>query len=231
MRESAAGVGRPLYLRVALPTHWLMGRQEVPMTARPLALLVPAVLLAAACGTGRLVPSDTAAPADEPPAARPVAAPPPESPAPAPATAPAPAPAPTTSGYAPYGAVELDIRRVGQFTQTTLGTPERLVIRDNDSWTRFWASVSGGSPPSVDFSRDLVIAVAAGQRTNGGHSIAVERVVRAGAGLSIQVVETVPGPGCVTSQAVIQPVDVVVVAAADAKTWGFSERTDTQPCS
>jgi hypothetical protein len=76
----------------------------------------------------------------------------------------------------------------------------------------------------------VVIAVAAGQRSSGGHGIAVERVVRAGAGLAVDVVETVPGPGCVNTQQLTQPVDVVVVAAADARTWSFSDQTRTQDC-
>jgi hypothetical protein len=44
------------------------------------------------------------------------------------------------------------------------------------------------------------------------------------------VVETNPGPGCMTSQALTQPVDVIVVAAADARTWSFSDQTRAQPC-
>jgi hypothetical protein len=43
-------------------------------------------------------------------------------------------------------------------------------------------------------------------------------------------VETVPGPGCMTTQQLTQPVDIVVVAAADARTWSFSDQTRTQPC-
>jgi hypothetical protein len=82
----------------------------------------------------------------------------------------------------------------------------------------------------VDFRRDIVIAAAAGQRTTGGNAIAIERVTRTGDGLAVEVVETTPGPGCMTTQSLTQPVDVVVVAAADARTWSFSDQTRAQSC-
>jgi hypothetical protein len=58
----------------------------------------------------------------------------------------------------------------------------------------------------------------------------VERVFRSGEGLAVEVVQTLPGPGCTTAQVITQPVDVVVVAAADAKTWSFSDRTVAGGC-
>ena len=104
------------------------------------------------------------------------------------------------------------------------------MIRDDSSYARFWASLGAGQRPAVDFSRDIVIAAATGQRATGGHAIAVERVTRTGDGLAVEVVETTPGPGCVATQALTQPVDVVVVAAADARTWSFSDQTRAQAC-
>jgi protease stability complex PrcB-like protein len=55
-------------------------------------------------------------------------------------------------------------------------------------------------------------------------------VTRVGAGLAVEVVETVPPSGCATTQALTQPVDVVVVAAADAQTWSFSDRRVAGRC-
>jgi hypothetical protein len=181
------------------------------------------LLTTAACGSGRIVPSDAAEPA-----APPVAAPGPVSDG-TPAAAPAPGDA-TAAPYAPYDAGSIPMRRIGQWSTSGITTPARQVIRDDGAYGRFWAALGVGERPSVDFSRDVVIAVAAGQRTTGGHAIAVSRVVRQGAGLAVEVVETVPGAGCMTTQQLTQPVDVVVVAAADARTWSFSDQTRTQDC-
>src|SRR5262249_59524025 len=135
--------------------------------------------------------------------------------------APAPAPVPAT-GYAPYDSSNtIAIRRVGQWSTSGITTPERLVIRDDSAYAKFWATLGDASTrPSVDFTHDLVIVAAAGQQPTGGHSIAVERVTRVGAGLAVEVAETVPPQGCLTTQALTQPGDGVVVAAARARAGG-----------
>lgn len=199
------------------------------MTPRLLSFFV--LVSTAACGSGRLVPSDTE-PASAPPDATPAAAPAPTTaaaPAPQPA-APQAAGAPQATGYVPYDAGTLQIRRIGQWSTSGITTPLRQVIRDDSSYARFWSGLSAGERPSVDFTKDVVIAVAEGQQTTGGHSIVVERVTRAGQGLAVEVLVTSPGPGCTTTQALTQPVDVVVVAAPDVRTWSFSDRSQVQGC-
>ena len=83
----------------------------------------------------------------------------------------------------------------------------------------------------MDFSRDAVVVVAGGQRSTGGYSIAVDQALRTGSELSLNVIETTPAPGCIMTQALTQPVDVVVVAAGGVESWGFSERMVAQNCS
>lgn len=223
---------------------------------RPRSLWYVVLLSTAACGSGRLVPAESPEPTPGPAAApAPVAQPspatepapaitPPPSGAPAPAAAPqpeagppaaAPLPDPASAGaagYAPYDApaAALPIRRIGQWTASGLDSPARKVIRDDSTYAQFWQALGAGQRPAVDFTRDVVIAVAAGQRPTGGHAIAVERVARAGKSMTVDVVETVPGAGCWTTQQITQPVDVVVVAAADAPTWSFSDKTKSQAC-
>jgi hypothetical protein len=195
------------------------------MTRRILSLLLLAS--AAGCGSGRVAPSDAPEPSEAPAQPTPVTAP---DPAAEPDPQPAPPPASGASPYAAYGGQTLQIRRIGQWSSSGITTPTREMIRDDSAYARFWGSLRAGQRPAVDFSRDVVIAVAAGQRMTGGHSIAVERVTRTGDGLAVEVVETVPGPGCMTTQALTQPVDVVVVAAADARTWSFSDQSRAQGC-
>ena len=208
---------------------------------RPRSLWYLALLSTAACGSGRLAPApaDTPEPAAPVPVAAPapaaepapVAQPPSAAPEPA---APPPSAAPAPNGAAPYAAYDasgaLPIRRIGQWTASGIDNPERKVIRDDSTFAQFWQALGAGQRPVVDFSRDVVIAVAAGQRQTGGYAIAVDRVARAGKAMTVEVVETVPGPGCWTTQQITQPVDVVVVAAADAPTWSFSDQTRTQGC-
>jgi protease stability complex PrcB-like protein len=187
-----------------------------------------ALLSITACGSGRLVPAEAPEPAAPGPVAEPGPAAEPEQAAPPPSGAPSPD---VAAPYAPYGASgSLPIRRIGQWTASGLSTSQRQVIQDDSTYAQFWQALAAGERPAVDFSRDVVIAVASGQRPSGGHAIAVERVARAGPGMVVEVVEIVPGPGCWTTQQITQPVDVVVVAAADAQTWSFKDNTRTQPC-
>jgi len=214
----------------------------------PRALSVLALFTAAACGSGRLVPADTAEPAGAGAPSEPAVA----TPGPGTSTEGAPvapnAPAdPNASGYAPPAndttnhapapaaapaSSALAIRRIGQWSTSGVTGPVRLIIRDDSAYAAFWNSLGtgAGARPAVDFSRDIVIAAAAGQQSSGGHTIAVQQVMRVGDGLAIQVVETTPAEGCSMTQALTQPVDVVVVNGAGAQTWSFSETKQAQPC-
>ncbi|MGI9040939.1 MAG: protease complex subunit PrcB family protein [Gemmatimonadales bacterium] len=203
------------------------------MPTRPVALIALTLLLG--CGAGRtLRPTDEAGGAD-PVAPSPVVNPPiAAEPAPTPAADPAPAPAPAAPSGQPDTAANrrtnLDLRRIGQWSQSGIGEPRRVLIRDESSWEQFWSALNAGPRPQVDFSRNVVIGVAAGERSSGGHGIAVERVRLNDGELLIEVTETYPGPSCVTSQALTQPVDVVVVAGAGARSWSFVERNETRGC-
>lgn len=154
-----------------------------------------------------------------------------EAPAPATPTNEPPAAQPEAQGYAPYGnETPLDIRRIGQWTRTGIDESRRLVIRDANAWADFWSELGVGERPSVDFSRDIVVVAAAGQRPTGGYEIAVDRVTNNGGELTAEVVETTPGPNCMTTASLTQPVDVVVVPGVAPRSWSFVERKEIRGC-
>ena len=134
-------------------------------------------------------------------------------------------------GYAAYAnGGSLELRRIGQWTRTGVGEARRLIIRDANAWADFWSELGVGDRPAVDFTRDVVVAVAAGQRPTGGFEIAVDRVRQANGELTVEVVETAPGPNCMTTASLTQPVDVVVVPALTARSWSFVERKEVRGC-
>ena len=198
------------------------------MSTRAFSLAILAVL--AACGSGTIRPGD--APEPMAPAPSPAAAPPvvdPDDPAPDPAEPPvgrprAPDPAPDQAQSV------VEIRRIGRWVSSGIKGARQLVIRDPATWSQFWSELGAGVRPQVDFGRDLVIAVASGERTSGGHDIEVQRVTRSGGELRIEVLRTAPGPGCMTTAALTQPVDVVLVPAAGVTGWSFIDRAATTPC-
>jgi hypothetical protein len=143
---------------------------------------------------------------------------------------PAATPAPV-QGYADYGNHgALDIRRIGQWTRTGIGESRRLLIRDANTWAAFWSELGEGDRPAVDFTRDIVVAAATGQRPTGGYEIAINGVSQQGGELTVEVLETTPGPNCMTSAGLTQPVDVVVVPAVKVRSWSFIEKKDVRGC-
>jgi hypothetical protein len=202
--------------------------------------LIPVLLLAGCGGTTMRVAQDDPVGDSGPVALAPAPESPPESTATAAPTQP-PDSAPVreaardsagVQGYAPYGDAggDLELRRIGQWTNTGISESRRLVIRDANTWARFWSELGVGERPAIDFSRNLVVAVAAGQRSSGGYEIAVRRVSQANGDLTIEVEETTPGPNCMTTSALTQPVDVVALPAVGARSWSFIEHQKVRGC-
>jgi protease stability complex PrcB-like protein len=193
----------------------------------------------AACGGGTMRVADDDSSGDTPVSLAPTPEPEPDS-----STASALAPAseqthdstaaaavPREQGYAPYGGSStLEIRRIGQWSRTGIGESRRLVIRDANSWAEFWSELGTGDRPDVDFTKAVVVAVAAGQRPSGGYEIAVDHVSQTDGELTVQVLETAPGPNCITSSPPTQPADVVVVPVVAPKSWSFIERKEVRAC-
>jgi len=98
-----------------------------------------------------------------------------------------------------------------------LAEQRREVVRDEAAWVRLWAEIQAGVDPQpprppVDFTRDMLIAVATGTRPSGGFSIKVRRVATRGETLEVAVLETCPAPGAMVSMGLSQPVEVVRAA-------------------
>jgi hypothetical protein len=196
------------------------------MIPRRCAILIPIAALAACAGgtTIRAVPGNepvALAPAPEPDSG--------QTSRPAPASA--VAESTQAQGYAPYGAGrDLEMRRIGQWTRTGVGEARRLVIRDANAWAQLWSELGVGDRPEIDFTRDVVVAVTAGERPGGGYGIAVDRVRENNGELSVGVVETTPGPNCVTAPSPTQPADIVVVPTVTIRSWSFLERKEVRGC-
>ncbi|MHC4953295.1 MAG: hypothetical protein ACYTGZ_05345 [Planctomycetota bacterium] len=63
-------------------------------------------------------------------------------------------------------------------------------VLDQDSWEQLWALHAGGTPPAVQFDRDMVIAVFLGMRATPAFSVHIDRVSPlAAGGYVVQYVE------------------------------------------
>ncbi len=93
-----------------------------------------------------------------------------------------------------------------------------LVIRDEVAFTKVWAEVNSrrfpppAPPTTIDFKKDMVLAVFLGARSSGGYSIEVASArQRKDGALEVSVRRTAPEPGRVTTQALTQPYHLVTV--------------------
>jgi hypothetical protein len=102
----------------------------------------------------------------------------------------------------------------------TVGEPEQRIVRTRAEWATLWASLYAGMPapplPSVDFARDVVVFATLGSRPTGGFDLDVVGTRRAGDDLDVVLVETVPAPDCMQTQAESAP----TVAARIARVHG-----------
>lgn len=89
------------------------------------------------------------------------------------------------------------------------------VVRNEADWARVWADLhrtTSPKPPlpAVDFSQDLVLVSAMGERPDGCYSIEVAEVILRGGRLHVRVVQR-QSVGCGCTTALTYPVHVVRV--------------------
>lgn len=102
-----------------------------------------------------------------------------------------------------------------------LRQPERLVVRDRAAWVAAWSSLwpDGApiaAPPTVDFTKDMIVLTALGQRNSGGYSILIDSARATRNALIVFVGTTSPGPHCGATLALTQPVDIARLPRGDA---------------
>jgi hypothetical protein len=81
----------------------------------------------------------------------------------------------------------------------------------------------------VDFTRESVLVAAAGRRVTGGVSIALQVVRSEGDVLLAQVLITEPGRGCILTQVMNAPADIVIVSRPRAAVR-FERKTRVRDC-
>lgn len=131
---------------------------------------------------------------------------------------------------APVGkAVEFSVLTSGT---SAIGMSERknYAVYNKEEYARIW-KLTGSTEkmPAVDFNQAYVIAVFAGTRPTGGYAISVEKVTDTEGARSVSLLLEKPGVGCITTQAITSPYQIIRVPYVDASL----SHTDTEkevPC-
>lgn len=113
-------------------------------------------------------------------------------------------------------------------------TVQRTVIRDDATWRAMWAVIMQNvSPPpelpSVDFTKEMLVVAALGERRSGGFSIAIDSASSTASGAMVVVHVTTPGPQCMNTQAITSPVDVARIPRITG-TVQFRDRVTVDDC-
>lgn len=115
-----------------------------------------------------------------------------------------------------------------------LTAAQRTVIRDAATWASTWTAIwQNVSPqpelPAVDFTREMLVVAALGERGSGGFSIVVDSARKTAGGVVVVVHVTSPGAGCMNTMAITSPVDVARMPRVDG-TVEFRERATVNDC-
>lgn len=96
-------------------------------------------------------------------------------------------------------------RELGDGILSGLSEERIELVRDAAAWEALWRQHAPEvPPPSVDFASEQALVVVR-QHPTGGYALGVAGVCREGGGLTVHVVEHVPGPDEATVQILTQP--------------------------
>ena len=94
---------------------------------------------------------------------------------------------------------------------------KNYAVYSEEDLEELWRMAYGDTStlPRVDFTQNYVIAVFAGEKASGGHDIEVADIEDTESKRKVSIALTRPGAGCMTTQALTRPFQIVVVPASD----------------
>ena len=129
----------------------------------------------------------------------------------------------------PILVVELHSGNNGRFEakeQKVITTKEGLT----DVWTKAYGNYLKKDPvPEVDFSKNVVLLVAMGEKNAGGYTIKINKVVGSKLNTVVSILETNPGKNCNLTTAMTYPFQIVQIEK-QAKEIVFNTTTKIIEC-
>lgn len=99
-------------------------------------------------------------------------------------------------------------------THSGIRDQRALVIRDWAIWDALWKEHTAGRLPppplpTVDFSREMVVAFFLGEKPTSGYAVEIREVLLTEAELRVRVEVTVPQKGAIVLQILTQPFHII----------------------
>jgi hypothetical protein len=131
----------------------------------------------------------------------------------------------------------VDFETIERGLQSGVHTSKAVVILGQTAWKRLWmvhkkTGASDATPPAVDFSKEMVIAVFLGERPTGGFSVRVTEISipESAGGLSVSVEEVKPGKRCIVPMVITYPYQIVRLARNEGPVV-FNQAIRVKDCS
>ena len=104
------------------------------------------------------------------------------------------------------------MRTVDKGVMSNMDEGRQATVRSADAWSRLWMQHAGDrTRPTVDFTKDVVVAVFMGTRPTGGFAVEITGIRQEGASLVVLYKETRPAPDGVAAQVLTSPFHIVAV--------------------
>jgi PrcB C-terminal len=120
------------------------------------------------------------------------------------------------------------------YTDTQIRAPERIVVRNQAEWRSAWVSISGGYAPlpAIDFTREMIVVAALGQRPSSGYGIFVDAASESTSGVTVGIRSVSPAADCgpdYSGGVFTAPVDIARLPRRDGPVV-FEERAEIRSC-
>ena len=138
---------------------------------------------------------------------------------------------------APVPVTQLGPKRSGprwSYGNSSMLDALRVVIRDREAWLDFWKRSYRPNPelppsPEIDFSREMIVVAALGQRPNSGYGIIIESAYERDNQLEINV-RSISLKGCGVWTVITSPIDIVRIPKTERPVV-FREIEAVRDCS
>lgn len=127
-------------------------------------------------------------------------------------------------------AVTVPFKELARGSQSKVETSVNYLITSTSEFEKLWQMVDAkGKAPVVDFTKDSVVAVFAGQVMTGGYSISVSKVTDAEE-RTVTITLTSPGSNCIVTQSTNEPYQIITVPKTSLSLTHQDQATTTD-CS
>lgn len=105
--------------------------------------------------------------------------------------------------------ISIAFATIARGSDSQIVNPREVVVRTPTEWQTLWKEHSAEPPPTVDFSRSIVVGVFVGSRPTAGYQVDITTVKSDGGLAVVEYRERRPAPGTLVAQVLTSPFHLV----------------------